>query len=178
MHAYDYSPLSGHEAHWTYVLLSVGASIAIAAGLLYLARAWYRRASGNAITRGDRSHRLGVLSDFFWTIVAVGFGLIFLFLLRFTHERSEQYSDALAQGRCETVHGMVHVLNRESYYGHTPKEQIRVGDETLSFSHFEDMPGYHDTLAYTGVLSEGVCVDLCVFRGRILRVDMSADCSR
>jgi len=177
MHEYYYSPLADYETSIKTLLVSIMAASAALLYLVYLGRVWHRRDSESAISLPNRRVRPRGR----WVIgavIALGMFSTTLVIECFKLAEYKRYSDALAQGRCETVRGVVHVLNMELYNGHTPKEQIRVGDKTFSFSHFEEAPGYHDTLAYNGILAESVCVDLCVLHGRILRIDRSMNCSR
>lgn len=175
MHEYYYSPVSDYVNSTLMILAAITAT---SAALIYLVRAWHPRKFASAPVRANMPLGPSVPRWRVFAVGVIGFGLLVVIQSCFSITEYKRYSDALDHGRCETISGVVHVLNRESHYGHNAKEKIQIGETTLSFSYFSITPGYHDTVAYTGLLGEGVCVDMCVFDQRILRFHTLPDCSR
>ena len=113
-----------------------------------------------------------------WAMVAIVVVAVSAVASLLVHERAEcdEFVAARVSNSCTRYSGVVHVLHREHRAGHDQGEQIEVGGHQVSFSHFSGQPGYKQTLAYDGSLGEGACVDLCVYRGRIVRASRSNTC--
>jgi len=111
-------------------------------------------------------------------------GITLVFAVGFSHAwwttraTCLELSAAMREDACVTYTGIVHVVRVEPPQGHVGAEIIRIRSVTLEFSHFSMSNSYHQTLAYGGFLSEGTCVSVCVYRGRILTASTLAVCSK
>jgi hypothetical protein len=83
--------------------------------------------------------------------------------------------NAYHAGESEVVEGYVEVLRRQPEGGHAPAELVRVGSHSFKIDYFSSTPAYHRTIAYGGVLRDGVYVRIYHIGGKIVRVDMSPD---
>ena len=95
--------------------------------------------------------------------------------------RGQRLFELYKSGSCSMVEGVVHVEARQRPEGHSV-DRITVAGIPLEVSHFERGPHYRDSLAYGGVLDEGVvarvwyCPPGTMFQasrtGPIVRVDL------
>lgn len=75
-------------------------------------------------------------------------------------------------GQSEVTEGVVHVARRQPAWGHSGGDKITVGDKQFEVNFFLVTPGYRQTIAHGGVLSEGVFARLHHFHGVILKVEV------
>jgi hypothetical protein len=79
---------------------------------------------------------------------------------------------AYRQDRAEVVEGTVRVVSRQPHGGHAPGDLVEVGGRRIEVDHFSSGPGYHQTLAYGGVLVDGARARLLLYHDRILRLEV------
>jgi hypothetical protein len=82
-------------------------------------------------------------------------------------------SNATTNGKCVAYEGTVRVLRREPRTGHAPPERIQIGPAEVEFSYFSSGRFYHQTIAYGGALVDETYARICVFHGRMVRVEVA-----
>lgn len=73
----------------------------------------------------------------------------------------------------EIIEGIVEVLHQQPKSGHDSGDLIRINHKEIEFSYFGSTPAYHQTISHGGVLENGVYVRLYLYKGNILRIDVS-----
>jgi len=81
--------------------------------------------------------------------------------------------EAYYSGKYEIIEGTVKVLHQQPKSGHDSGDLIRINQKEIEFSYFTSTPAYHQTLSQGGVLKDGVYVRLYLYKGNILRIDVS-----
>ena len=82
------------------------------------------------------------------------------------------YTNALRNGRCEVVEGVVEVVHLEPKTGHDPGDRIRVAGREFQYSYFTGTLPYKQTVTHGGVLVDGANVRLHYLQGAILKVEV------
>jgi hypothetical protein len=82
------------------------------------------------------------------------------------------YTNALGDGKCDVIEGIVEVLHQEPKHGHSGGDRIRVNGREFRYSYFSSTLSYNQTVAHGGVLTPGTKVRLHSLNGKILKVEV------
>lgn len=85
---------------------------------------------------------------------------------------THQVIRALRSAHCDVTEGEVHVLHREPWGGHDGGDVIHIAGKEFVFSFQDTRPGYHQTLAHSGLLYEGAFVRVHHLGNTILQIEI------
>jgi hypothetical protein len=141
-------------------ILLVGTGLLVGAVIIWIVRNTMRRKE----TVDPRLLALILIGFMFAFIQGVS---LFFFLQEYLPLR-QAYSD----GNYPITEGSVHVLSTQPAGGHAPGDSIMIGQRLFTIDYFRLSPGYTQTIAYQGVLTEGVTTRITSSGDTILRIDL------
>lgn len=100
-----------------------------------------------------------------WSVV------VLMDLIPMRREAEELYR-AYVNKQYVIAEGPVRVIHQQPMHGHDGNEIIEVNGINLTINHFSRTNAYKQTIAWGGVLREGVYARIYYYRGKILRVDV------
>lgn len=105
----------------------------------------------------------------FWATLWI---LFHIPLLELGTSKTESLLEIYQSGKCNITEGVVEVLHEQPSGGHDAGDQIKIGNETFTFSYFTVTPAYKQTISHGGALQEGAYARLHHYRGKILKVEI------
>jgi len=90
-------------------------------------------------------------------------------------ENDQEYRQLLSiynTHQYQVVEGPVQVVHEQPYSGHAEGDIVDVNGVSFRFSEFDLSYGYHQTIAYHGVLQAGTYARIDYTQGIILRIDV------
>ncbi len=79
---------------------------------------------------------------------------------------------AYEQAEYKVAEGIVDVLHMQPRGGHDRGDIVRIGSDEFEINSFRFTPGYNLTIAYGGVLRDGVYARVYHLKGIIMRIDI------
>jgi hypothetical protein len=113
-----------------------------------------------------------ILVTVFWLLMGIGTFHSGLEEKSMFEQRYQCILDAYNNQQYKIAEGIVHVIHEEAASGHDDADIITVGGTQLEISHFVVSFGYKDTIAYNGVLREGVYARIYYIEDDWLKSDM------
>ena len=92
--------------------------------------------------------------------------------LKAAEERLENLVSTYRENKCDIIEGVVHVLHEQPHTGHTKGDIVRIGNVEFEVNAWRNTPAYSLTIAFGGVLKDGVFARVYHDEGKILRVDI------
>lgn len=103
-------------------------------------------------------------------LMAAGFAGLFISLNK--HRMAESLYEIYQNHQYDIVEGTVKVSFEQPANGHTQGDIIIINDKVFEINYFLVTPCYHTTIAYGGVLKDGVRARVYHYNDNILRVDI------
>jgi len=134
-------------------------SVGIAVAIIGIFAKWYKRPA-------RIQNKIAIWS---WLAIIVPFSSIWLI---YNIEHGQELTQALKNGRCETVEGLVTVHNEQSSQGHGPGDLIQIAGKELTINYWTCTLGYNQTISHGGELQNGVFARLHYVGDEIIKVEI------
>ena len=113
-----------------------------------------------------------ILKDRFLIVVFFIAAIVGIIFLVYLWIEGNELLTAYRNGDFEIIEGQVEVLHEQPKEGHDRGDIIRINEKEIEINYFRTGPQYKSTLAHGGILSEGAEVRLCLYKNKILRIDI------